>query len=145
MWSPILHPCHLPQCLSPPISTHPFIVRCHLSTTPFCCHVYGAVVWCTTPNSSKNPSNCPVVNSPPLSVRNLKSNWPDSLSARGIHTLMHSAASLFCFKLNTQCLRVKSSMRDNTNLAPIPFVGVRRGPWRSSWTMPWFQRKEKKT
>ncbi|WZZ09489.1 hypothetical protein YC2023_095410 [Brassica napus] len=76
----------------------PINVRFRLSTTPFCCGVYGAVRCLCIPDVSQNWLNSELVNSPPLSVLKTLIDTLVSCSTIALKRLNFSYASLFVFK-----------------------------------------------
>src|SRR5438045_9511529 len=77
-------------------------VRFFLSTTPFCCGVYGAENSCLIPSSSRNSSILVFLNSVPLSLLILLIFTSNSFWAFLANFLKVSCTSLLSCKKNTQ-------------------------------------------
>jgi len=93
--SPVLHPAvysgprptRTPSghCESSMARMDSAIVRCHLSTRPFCCGLYGAAGWRVTPSLSAQVATSPW-NSIPPSERSTFSCLPQALRAFTRHS-----------------------------------------------------------
>ena len=79
--------------------------------TPFCCGVYGAVSWRTTPSSAQYVENSTEVNSPPRLVRRARSFFPLLRSAAAWILLMAAGAASLVSSSVIHMYLLKSSTR----------------------------------